>query len=365
MIPFLDLTPQTRVVLDRFLHQARSLGEGNRFVGGEPVKAFEEEFARYVGTPYCVALNSGTDALRLALLAAGIGPEEEVITTPFTFIATAEAVSQTARLVLADIDPDTFQISPAAVENAVTTRTRAVLPVHLFGCPAPVQELARLAKNRNLFLIEDACQAHGAKVGEERVGSFGTAAAFSFYPTKNLGAFGDAGAVTCRDETLRQRILRLRNHGQVALYQHREVGFNSRMDTLQAAVLRLKLPHLDGWNQERRCLAALYQEILAGLEEIRFQKIEPGVEPVFHLLGIRAERRDQLKEYLAERGIETRVVYPTPIHLLEAYASRFRAGQFPAAEEVCRKVLCLPLYPGLGPGQVEQVALAIRRFYVG
>lgn len=365
-VPFLDLTAQTSLVSTAYLDQLRSQVARNHFVGGAPVNAFETAFADYCGTSQCVALNSGTDALRLGLIAGEIGPEDEVVTSPFTFIATAEAISQTGKLVLADIDPETFTLSPGSVRERMTARTRAIVPVHIFGLPADLQALGDLAAERGLFLLEDACQAHGAAIGERRVGSFGQAGAFSFYPTKNLGAFGDAGCLVCHSEATAERVRLLRNHGQTGPYRHDLEGFNSRMDVFQALVLNLKLPYLESWNQQRRDLVAIYREGLAGVEEIRLQRVPEGHLHAYHIVAALAERRDELAGYLASQGIETRIIYPTPIHLMQAYAHLgLRPGDLPHSEKVCRQVICFPVFPGLPRGSVERTAELVKEFYRG
>ncbi len=365
-IGFLDLGLQTQTVAADFLMRVTHLLQSSRFIGGEPVEAFERAFANYCGASHCVGLNSGTDGLRLALIAAGVTSETEVITSPFTFIATAETIGQTGRIVLADVDPETFNLSPERTRERLTSRTRVLLPVHIFGLPADMPALQQLAEEKQLALVEDACQAHGAAIGTRRTGSFGQSAAFSFYPTKNLGAFGDAGAVTTNDPSVAERIRVLRNHGQIGPYLHQEEGFNSRLDTFQAVVLLLKLSKLESWNSRRRELAARYRTILSEVSEVRFQKEPPGYRHCYHLLAARVERRRELIDFLAARGIETKVVYPVPTHLQAAYRQLgHRAGDFPVAEAICREVVCFPLYPGLDEGQVEQVAEAVKGFYDG
>lgn len=364
--PFLNLSYQTQAVLGDFLRRARELADLNQFIGGDTVREFEESFARYCGSAFCVSLNSGTDGLRLALLAAGVRPGDEVITSPFTFIATTEAVSQTGKLILADVDLETFTLSPETVEQQITERTRVVLPVHIFGLPAPMMELIFLSQRNGLVVIEDACQAHGARIFGQKVGSFGQSAAFSFYPSKSLGAFGDAGAVTSSDERVDARIRSLRNHGQVGQYEHVEEGFNSRMDSLQSALLTEKLKLLDEWIEWRRRLAKIYRQELAAVEGIRFQQEPDNYRHSYSLLGALVERRSQLIEYLAGREIETRIVYPTPIHLLAAYRHlNSPSGRFANAELLCERILCFPAYPGMPEEQACDVARAIRHFYEG
>jgi dTDP-4-amino-4,6-dideoxygalactose transaminase len=300
----------------------------------------------------------------LSLLAAGLEPEDEVITSPFSFIATAEAISQACVLKLADVEVDTFTLSPVAVKEQLSSRSKAVVPVHIFGLAADVRSLERLAEQYNLFILEDACQAHGAMVHGRCAGSLGAAAAFSFYPSKNLGAFGDAGAVTCQDANLAERLRLLRNHGQVGSYLHHIEGFNSRMDSFQAAVLWLKLSCLKAWNRERQEIAETYYHELADLEEVRFQHVPDGYEHVYHVFAITVERRDELQSHLQGVGIETRVIYPVPIHLNPAYKHLgLTRGDLPRAESISSSVLCLPIFPGLDSGQVCEVSRQIKRFY--
>ena len=363
-IPYLDLSYQTGQVNEEFFAELRSLVEGNQFIGGNRISDFEKAFADYCGTEYCIAVNSGTDALRLALMAVGTGPDDEVITSPFTFIATAEAVSQTGRLVLADIDPETFTLDPESVRERVNTATRAILPVHIFGLVSDMPGLQRIADENNLSLVEDACQSHGASIQGRRAGSIGNIGAFSFYPSKNLSAFGDAGAVTCHSAELAEQVLLLRNHGQTGPYVHSVEGFNSRMDTIQATVLSLKMKYLDQWNQWRTDLAGIYREGLGDIEEIMFQKVPAGYEHAYHIAAFLCEDRDKLAAWLGDKGVDTRVVYPTPLHLMKAYEHLgFGKGSFPVAERVCEQVICLPVYPGMPKESARQVVDVIRGYY--
>ncbi|HSR67946.1 MAG TPA: DegT/DnrJ/EryC1/StrS family aminotransferase [Acidobacteriota bacterium] len=366
-IPFIDLSPQTRAVADEFVSAVRQLTLENRFIGGHPVETFERRFAEFCGAAHCVALNSGTDALRFALLEAGVGAGDEVITSPFTFIATTEIISQIgARAVLADVDPRTYNLDPQAMESRITSRTKAILPVHIFGLAADMEKLHFVALQNGLRVIEDASQAHGAEIAGQRAGTFGRSAAFSFYPTKNLGAFGDAGALTCNDPETADHVRLLRNHGQDGYYTHRFEGYNSRMDALQAALLILKLEHLEGWIEERRRIVSLYREGLQDLPQICFQSEPQRFRHCYHIAAALAERRDQLIEALSEKGIEAKVVYPIPLHLQRACARwGHRKGDFPAAEKVSDNVICLPVYPGLAESRVHEVVEAVREFYAG
>lgn len=363
-IPYLDLSWQTGQVAEEFLEEMKSLVAGNQFIGGNRISDFEKVFADYCGAEYCIAVNSGTDALRMALLAVGVGPDSEVITSPFTFIATAEAVSQTGRLILADIDPETFTLDPESAREKVNTATRVILPVHIFGLVSDMPALQRLADENNLSLVEDACQSHGASIHGRRAGSLGNAGAFSFYPSKNLSAFGDAGAVTCNSPEVAEKILLLRNHGQTGPYVHAIEGFNSRMDTIQATVLSLKMKYLEEWNRWRSEVAGIYREGLNDIEEIRFQKVPAGYKHAYHIVAFLCEDRDRLAGWLREKGVDTRVVYPTPLHLMKAYEYLgFKKGAFPVAEKVSEQVICLPVYQGMPKEEAGQVAELIRKYY--
>lgn len=363
-VPFLDLSHQTRKIQPQLLDRLKTLTSENRFIGGAEVEDFERSFARFCGAKTCIALNSGTDALRLTLLACGIKDGDQVITSPFTFIATAEAISQTGAPVFADVDLDTFNLSVESVRSHISDKTRAIVPVHIFGLPADMISFVALATEEGLSVVEDACQAHGAAIGEKKVGSFGNAAAFSFYPSKNLGAFGDAGAATTSDPECDSTIRLLRNHGQTGPYFHQQEGFNSRMDTMQAAVLNLKLPLLEQWNEERQRLAGIYKEELEGLSQVFFQKVPEGYVHAYHIVAALVEDRSELMSFLLENGVEVKVVYPTPIHLLPAYSYLgHREGDFPNAEEVARRVLCFPVYPGMGDDKAFEAATVVRRFY--
>ncbi len=363
-VPYLDLSYQTSKIENDFHNELKELVAGNQFIGGKRISDFEQAFAEYCGAGFCVAVNSGTDALRIALMAVGTGREDEVITSPFTFIATAEAVSQTGRLVLADLDPETFTLDTEAVREKVTTSTRAILPVHIFGLAADMPGLQRIASEFNLSLVEDACQSHGASIQGRRAGSLGHAAGFSFYPSKNLSAFGDAGAITCNSAELAERFTLLRNHGQTGAYNHVMEGFNSRMDTIQAAALSLKMKYLEEWNKWRADLADIYRDGLSDIDEVKFQKVPDGYEHAWHIVAFLCEERNELGAWLGEKGIDTRVVYPTPLHLMEAYKYLgFEKGSFPVAERISEQVLCLPVYPGMPMEQARYVVEMIREYF--
>lgn len=365
MIPFIDLRRQSRKVSTEVIAGLRALIERGAFVGGAPVQCLESSFADYCGRRIGIALNSGSDALRFALMGWNLRSGDEVITSPLTFIASSEAISQAGGTVrFADINPTTLTLDPADVRLRAGERTRVIMPVHLYGQMCDMPALMKLAAERKLHVLEDACQAHGAALRGKRAGAWGHAAAFSFYPTKNLGAFGDAGMLVTDDEQLAAQIRLLANHGQVERYTHVLEGFNSRLDAFQALVLLAKMKHLQKWNEQRVEIAAMYSTLLAGVDEVQVPSPPPTSKPVYYLYAIRATRRDQLRKFLAAQGIEAMTVYATPLHLQEAYRHLgYRQGSFPHAEAAARQILCLPLYPGLLRNSIRQVALQVRRFY--
>jgi dTDP-4-amino-4,6-dideoxygalactose transaminase len=348
---------------------ALSVLRSGRYVGGEEVESFEAEFAAFCGTKHGVAISNGTDALRLALLASGVGAGDEVVTSPFTFIGTTEAISQCgARFVLADIEADTFTLDPKAVERVLTPRTRAFLPIHLYGQCADMRALGAIAAPRRLAVVEDACQAHGATLDGRRAGAFGASGAFSFYPTKNLGGFGEGGFVTTDDAAIAARVRRLRDHGQSAKYLHAEEGYNGRLDALQCALLRVKLRRLEAWNARRRGIATRYRQALAPLETrglLRLPVERAGGAAVYHqfavrVLSDRGSGRDAVRARLREAGVETGVHYPVPLHLQPCYAGlNLGSGSFPESERAAREVLTLPIYPQLDDARIDRVAAAL------
>ncbi len=337
--------------------------EGGQFILGREVSEFESEFAAYCGVSNAAGVGSGTEALHLALWACGIGQGDEVILPAHTAVATVAAVELAgARPVLADIDARTYTLDPERVEAAITPRTRLIVPVHLYGCPADMDAILEIANRKNLFVLEDCAQAHGALYHGRKVGSLARIAAFSFYPTKNLGAYGDGGAVLTDDPALDQRARLLRQYGWEQRYVSRVKGMNSRLDELQAALLRVKLRHLDRWNVRRRELARLYSDRLAGAPVIL--PVQPeGVEHVFHQFVIRHPQRDRLRAHLDERGIQTLIHYPVPVHLQPAYQDLdYKPGDLPQAELAARQVLSLPLHPELTDEAVIRVCEAILDF---
>lgn len=364
-VPFLDLEPSHRPVKAAILADVEALLDSGAFTNGRQVAEFETAFASYCGTNHCVGVASGLDALRLALQACDLEPGDEVILPANTFVATAEAVSQAGGTpVLVDASETDYNIDVRAVEAAVGPRTRFLLPVHLYGQLADVAALREIARRHDLTIVEDACQAHGAERDGIRAGSGGTAAAFSFYPGKNLGAIGDAGALVTDSESLRDRMRALREHGQRTKYHHDWIGWTSRLDTIQAIALAHKLPLLDGWNQERREAAAFYFDALAGVGDLVMPPVPPGSEPVWHLFVVRTADPDALGTFLRERGIGTGRHYPQPVHLTKAYAGLgHRSGAFPVAEAIAAGCLSLPIFPGMGEAQLAAVCEAVAAYF--
>ncbi len=362
-VPFVDLTAQRLPIAHELEEALARVMRSNSYILGEEVELFEQEFAAFCGASYAVGVDSGTSALELILRAYGIGPGDEVITAANTFVATTFAISYTgARPVLVDIDPCTYTVDIVQVQEAITPRTRAIMPVHLYGQPADMDPILALARQHNLIVIEDACQAHGARYKGRRVGSLGHAAAFSFYPAKNLGAFGDGGMVVTNDPDIAETIRKLRNYGQSAKYHHELLGYNRRLDTLQAAVLRVKLKYLDEWNAARRAHARLYQQLLGG-NGIRLPVEANYAEAVWHLYVIRTVARDKLQAHLKERRIGTGIHYPIPIHLQPAYRDLgYGVGDFPVTEHSAGELLSLPMFAELTPEQIAYVANTIKEF---
>ena len=342
---------------------ARVLASG-WFILGPEVEAFEREIVSSFDCGNAVGVGNGTDAITLALMTAGVGPGDEVVTSPLTATFTALAVSRLgAKPVFADVEPETLTLSVESAARRITSRTRAILPVHLYGNAADIEGMLALAKEHELAFVEDACQAQGGRHEGKSLGSIGRAGTFSFYPTKNLGAFGDGGMVVTRDDEIAAKLKRLRNGGQSSRYRHEEIGFNSRLDEIQAAVLRVKLKYLESRNEKRRELARLYEEALEG-SGVGPVAVREGCTSARHLFVIRAPRRDALAAYLKERGIETLIHYPIPTHLQKAYESLGQGpGSCPNAEKACGEILSLPLYPALPTASVDRVADAIRGFY--
>jgi len=361
IVPYADLKGQYTALREQVLAALDRVGSKAAFILGEEVQEFEREFAAYCEVEHCVAVNSGTSALHLALLAAGVQSGDEVITTPNTFIATAEAISYTgAKPVFVDIDPRTANIDVNQIAAAVTSRTRAILPVHLYGLAAEMDALLEVGAQHRLAVVEDACQAHGARYHGKRVGSIGNAAAFSFYPTKNLGAYGEGGALTTNDEALAARARTLRSHGESRRYFHDVVGYNYRMEGFQGAILRVKLPRLEQWNARRKELAEIYRRTLAGAR-VDLQDGSAASERVDHLLVVYVADRDAVRARLEERGVYTNIHYPLPIHLQRPYQSLgYQRGDLPQAERACARVISMPLYPEMTNEQAAYAAQTLR-----
>lgn len=362
-IKLVDLDPQYQAIGEEIWSAMKDVVENSAFVLGRHVKAFEDDFAGFCNARFAVGVASGTDALVLAMKALGIGPGDEVITVPNTAFPTAEAITLSgASVVFADINPETFNIDPAVAEKKITRKTRAIIPVHLYGQPAQMDELKELCRDRNLRLIEDAAQAHGAEYKGQRVGAIGDAACFSFYPSKNLGGYGDGGAVVTNDERITEKVRMLRNHGRHEKYLHEIEGYNSRLDALQAAILSVKLKYLNGWSEKRRQHARYYDKLLSSVEKVTTPKVLDGVKSVYHVYAIRVKDRDLLRKKLKEENIDTGVHYPVPLHLQPALAYLgLGKGSFPMAEEAASTVLSLPLYPEMTNEQIETVVDAVKQ----
>jgi dTDP-4-amino-4,6-dideoxygalactose transaminase len=363
-VPFLDLKAGNQAIWSEVQPAIDKVMQDGAFVLGPAVERFEKSFADYLGVGHCVGLNNGTSALHLALLACGVGPGDEVITTPHSWISTTWAISYVgAKPVFVDIDPKTFNLDPARVAAAITPRTKAILPVHLYGQAADLDKLLAVAKAHNVTLIEDAAQAHGAKYNGARVGSLGKVGCFSFYPGKNLGAFGEGGAVVTSDASVADRIRRLRDHAQQGRHVHTEVGFNMRMEGIQGAVLDVKLRHLDAWNAARVSHAKRYAELLAGIPGLELPAPGAPDSHVFHLyvVLVRGRDREQVRAALGERGIQTGVHYPTPIPFQPVYAHLgYTPKDFPVATDVTASCISLPMFPQLTEEQIERTATALR-----
>ncbi len=338
--------------------------ESTHFILGPNVASFEKEAAAFLGVPHAVSCASGTDALHLAVLAAGIGAGDEVITTPFTFIATAEAICYAgAKPVFVDIDPRSFNINPDMIESAITPRTKAVIPVHLFGQPADLPAIRDICVRRDLLLIEDCAQSFGADINEVKTGATGSFGCFSFFPSKNLGCYGDGGMIACATEELAEKIKLLRNHGSRARYHHSVIGFNSRLDEIQAAILRVKLKRIDTFNRERKRVAHLYSELLRDIVETPF---EDGIGThIYHQYTLLSDRRDRIIARLAEKGISSAIYYPIPLHRQEVFKSSCAGISLPRAESVASKCISLPIYPEMPEESVRMVAEGVREALIG
>jgi dTDP-4-amino-4,6-dideoxygalactose transaminase len=362
MIPFVDLKAQYQSIKDEVNSAVLQVLESCQFVLGPEVGAFEEEFAAYCGTSHALGTSSGTSALHLALLAAGIGPGDEVITTPFTFVATVAAIYYTgATPVFVDIDPRSFTLDPGRLEAAVTNRTKAVLPVHLYGQPADMDPIMEIARARGLVVIEDAAQAHGAEYKGRRVGGIGDLGCFSFYPGKNLGAYGEGGLVATNNPKYARTVRMLRDWGAERKYHHELKGYNYRLEGIQGAVLRVKLRHIEAWTEARRKIAAEYDLRLKDFAAAAAPEAMPYARHVYHVYAVRVADRSSIQEALDARGIQTGIHYPIPVHLLPAYADLgYHEGDFPESERAATEVLSLPMFAELSVSQAQTVAGALR-----
>jgi dTDP-4-amino-4,6-dideoxygalactose transaminase len=364
-VPFLDLKAQLAPIREEINAAINDVIDATAFAGGPFVEKFEKAFAAFCGSRHCVAVGNGTDAIWLALLALGIGEADEVITAPSTFVATAEAISFAgADPVFVDIEPDTCNMDPKKLECAITPRTKAIIPVHLFGQPADMDPILEIARKHNLHVIEDSCQAHGALYKGKKAGTMGIAGCFSFYPGKNLGAFGEAGAVVTDDEELAKKIRVYRDHGQPQKYHHDVIGWNARMDGIQGAVLSVKLKYLDNWTEARRANANQYGKLLAGIDGIRLPVEKDYARHVYHIYALRTPKRNALMSFLGEKGVASGIHYPVPVHMTKAYEYlEHKPGSFPVAELAASEFISLPMYPELTGDQIAYVCDCIKEFH--
>ena len=374
-VPFLDLKVQYKQIEHEVLPMITEAMANAAFIGGPQVTGFEEEFAEFCDCKQCAGVNSGTDALRFALMAVGIGQGDEVITVPNTFIATTEVISQVgAKPTFVDIDERTYNMDPQKLEAYLdqshahsamrsSARPRAVIPVHLYGQPADMDQILEIARKYNLVVIEDACQAHGALYKDRKAGSLGTVGCFSFYPGKNLGAYGEGGAIVTQDEEIATKIRMIRDHGQAKKYFHDMEGYNGRLDAIQAGILRIKLKRLSDWNQSRREHAAYYNELLSNMDGVTIPFEADFARSVYHLYVVLVDDRDNLQQFLTEKGVGTGLHYPIPLHLQKAYSHlSYKEGDFPISEKAAKKLLSLPMFPELTHEQIEYVATSIKQF---
>lgn len=363
-VPFLDLKAQYQSIREEIQKALQDVLDNTAFAGGKFVAEFEEGFAPYCQSKHAIGVGNGTEALWVALLAMGIQPGDEVITAANTFIATAEAISFCgARPVFVDVEPDTYNLDPTKLEAAITSKTKAIIPVHLFGQMADMDPILEIAKAHNLLVLEDASQAHGAEYKGKRAGSMGHAGSFSFYPGKNLGAYGEAGAVVTSDDAMAQTMRQFRDHGQSKKYYHDMVGWNARMDGFQGAVLHVKMGHIENWTESRRTNARRYAEQLADVKGVILPVEKDEARHVYHVYAIRVEKRDELMAFLNEKGIGCGIHYPVPLHLQKAYADLgYKNGDFPVAEESASQFVSLPMFPELTEAQVAETADAVKQF---
>jgi dTDP-4-amino-4,6-dideoxygalactose transaminase len=364
-VPFLDLKAQYKTIKDEVHSAISEVMEKTAFAGGPFVAGFEKEFAFFCNCKHAIGVGNGTDALWLSLIALGVGPGDEVITVPNTFIATAEAITYCgAQPVFVDVDEMTYNMNPSLLETAITPKTKAIIPVHLFGQPADMDPIMAIAQERGLYVVEDACQAHGAEYKGRKAGSIGNTGCFSFYPGKNLGAYGEAGAVVTNDDTLAEKMRIFRDHGQAKKYYHGMIGWNARMDGIQGAVLGVKLKYLPDWNESRRKHAQEYNTLLSPLSNVIKPCVADYAKHVYHIYALRVKERDKLMTYLADKGISCGIHYPVPIHLQVAYSFLgLSPGSFPVAEKCASEFLSLPMFPELDKDQIKYVVDTIQEFF--
>jgi dTDP-4-amino-4,6-dideoxygalactose transaminase len=363
MIKFVDLAREYSQIRKEVMVAIQRVLDRQTFILGQETEMFEHEFSKYVGTEYGIGVNSGSDALFLAVRALGVGRDDEVVTVSHTFISTVDAITRNeARPVLVDIDPESCTLDVSQLENAISSKTRAIVPVHLYGHPADMDPVLEVAEKHGLYVIEDASQAHGAQYKGKKVGALGDLGCFSFYPSKNLGGYGDSGMIVTEDRELAEKLRMLRNYGQPKKYHHEMVGVNSRMDEIQAAILRVKLKRLDNWNENRRLAARLYNELLS-----RSGVVTPieryYAKHVYHLYVIRSNKREELQSHLSAKGIQTQVHYPVPVHRQKPYLDSASEVSLPVTERICNEVLSLPMHPWLTEDEVSSIVKAIRELF--
>jgi len=364
-VPFVDLKAQYQSLKGEIDAAIQSVIDKTAFVGGPYVREFEIAFAEKYGVKHCISCANGTDAIYITLKALGIGPGDEVITVANSWISTSETISQAgAKPVFVDIDPDYYHIDPRRIEEKISSKTKAVIPVHLFGQPASIDEIRAICRNHNLFLIEDCAQAHFATYNGHKVGTFGIAGTFSFYPGKNLGAYGDAGAIVTNDEDLAKQARMFANHGSLRRHHHDIEGINSRLDGIQAAILSAKLKYIDEWNVARNKNALIYNRLLSGIGQVQIPKIRPNSFHIFHLYVIRSIKRNELADFLASKGIGTGIHYPTALPFMPAYGYlNHKPSDFPIAYKIQEEVLSLPMFPELNDEQIQYVATSVKEFF--
>ena len=366
-VPFLDLKANLQSISKEIDSTVNEIVHSCQYINGKWVKKFESNFANYIGCEWCFGVGNGTDALEIAVKAAGIKEGDEVITQPNTFVSTCLAISSCgAKVILADIDPNTLMIDPKNIEGKITPKTKAIIPVHLYGHPANMDPIMEIARTYNLIVIEDAAQAHGALYKGKRVGSIGDVGCFSFYPGKNLGAYGDGGAIVTNNAEIANKIKLIKNLGSQKKYYHVIKGRNSRLDTIQAGILDIKLTHLDKWNKKRRKVADIYRKLLSkhiNQKEIEIQIQDDNSTSVYHLFIVMTDRRDELQQFLTKCGISTGIHYPIPIHKLEAYNDSFRDQQYPVSENLSKTMLSLPMYPEMTEDDIKYVCESIAKFF--